>query len=380
MPLFSFSSLITPSTRAQMLESLLSIANTIGLTVTAWQSGQPVRTVLTTVSQKLSDLTQVAVEITRGGFGDLLSSDEWADQWAYSGYNVERVVAEPATTDSYELTNASATQYDLDPGELIVAHNVTGKTYRNTQAISILANDTTVIEIAADEVGTASNAAPGAIETLVTTYDGVTGTNPEACLGADKEATPALVTRARAKFSSLSPAGPKNAYDYVARSPDLSPTSTPITRTNTVADPTTGEVSTYLATATGSPSGGDVAIVQTAFDEKVEPWCTKSTAVASADLTIPVTYTAWVSGTNLTQAQLETIFATALAAYFAALPIGGVIVDAGGTVYKDSLSQVIGQATPGVVRVTISAPAADVSVNPNEVPVLGTVTPTVNIL
>jgi hypothetical protein len=378
----SLAEILTPEDRDSVLETLLAVAASLSAPTTSWQEGAPILTLLTTASQKLADLTVVAVEIAKGGFGDLLPSDEWADIWALSRFNVTRIAATQAS-GLVDLTNTSLSNYTLAIGELIVAHAVTGKTYRNTTAITILATvGLANVPIAADEPGTESNAAPGTITTVVSTLVGVGCTNPLSFVGTDKETTPALVTRARAKLGALSPNGPKDAYNYVATTPELSPgLSTPITRTRTIANELTGEVSVYLATSSGAPIAGDVAIVQAAIDTYAEPWGVTATAIAATPNVIAVTYQAWITGSQLTAAQIQTAIGTALAEWFSTLDLGGYVIPPDtGAVYVDALEQVIGQATPGILRVIVSVPAADVALTPNEVAVLGVITPTITIL
>jgi hypothetical protein len=375
---FSLSDLLKPASRDDMMTMLLEIATSLGLPTTAWQSGSVVRTILLLVAQKLSDLSNVNVEITSGGFGDFVS-DAQAPLWAKETFNVDIVLAEPAT-GLINVTNSSASPYDSNPGELIVAHNVTGKTYRNQALIHIPASGSlNDIAIASDETGTGADAAPGTITVLVSNQIGVVPTNPLAVLGSDLETTPHLVARARTKLGSLSPMGAKDAYNFVATS--LSATSTPITRTKVVADITTGDITVYLATANGAPSGGDVAIVQGQIDALAEPWCADATAVGATNHAIAVTYQAWVQGTSLTVPQIETLIANALATYMSAAPIGGYVVPPGtGQIFVEELSRVIHDATVGVVKVVVSLPASDVTLAANEVPTLGVVTPTVTLL
>ncbi len=374
--------ILTPSTSDEMLALLLAIAAELDAPTTAWQPGNPILTMMSTAAEMLATLSGVAVDIAKGGFGDLLPSDDWADIWAVSRFNVTRVAATSAT-GLVNLTNATVTQHDLDPGELIVAHATTGKIYRNTQAISILASTgLNNVAIAADEPGIASNAAPGTITTVVSGGTGVGSTNPLSVLGTDKETTLALVTRARAKLGALSPNGPKDAYNYVVTTPELTPgLSTPITRTRTVASETTGDVSVYLATASGAPSGGDVTIAQDAIDTYAEPWGVTATAIAATPSVVAITYQAWISGSQLTSAQIQTAIESALATWFSTLSIGGYVIPPDtGAVYVSSLEQVIGQSTPGILRVVVSVPAADVVLTANEVATLGTITPTITLL
>lgn len=376
---FSLSDLITPVSQADAMNTLLSIASTIGLPTTSWQSGNPIRTMLATVAQKVSDLSLVATQMTRGGFGDLVSTDAWADAWSQSIYNVTRIPATQAT-GAVDVVNASATTYNLNAGELIVSHSVTGATYRNVAAVTLTANTTTTaIPILADTAGTGSNAAPAFVTVMVSTQNGLSCNNPLSIIGADKETTPLLVTRARRKLGSLSPNGPKDAYNYVATS--LTTVSAPITRTNTVGSATTGIVTCYIANGAGAPSAADVALVQSAFDNFATPWAVTATAVAASPFVIPVTYQVYTKGATLTPAQMQTAISSALVAFFASLKIGGdVIPPDTGAVYLDAIQTAIANAAPGIRRVVLTAPSATVALTPNQVAVLGTLTGTITAL
>ncbi len=378
----SLPSLLTPVTKDEVLEILLALSASLGAPSTAWQPGNPILTLLQTVAQKLADLSVVTSDIAKGGFGDLLPSDEWADLWAESRFNVTRV---PATAASglVNLTNSSTTQYDLDPGQLIIAHATTGKTYRNTAIISVLASvGLDNVAVSADEPGIASNAAPNTITTVVSGGNGIGCTNPLSFVGTDRETTVALVPRARKKLGALSPNGPKDAYDFVVTNPELTVgLSTPITRTNTVTSPTTGDISVYCATAAGAPSGGDIAIAQAAIEAYAEPWGANATAIAATPQTVNITYQVWTKNSQLTSAQITSAIATALAAWFASLDIGGYVISPDtGAIYIDALQQVIGTAAPGIIRVAITVPAGTTVVGANNVAVLGTLTPTVTAL
>lgn len=373
--------LITPEERDDVVATLLAVAALFDAPTTSWQEGDPILTQIMTAAQKMADLSVLATEITKGGFGELLPSDAWADRWALSRFNVTRVPAEEATGLVTFTCSALAAGTTYAPGEIIIAHATTGKTYRNTANVVIVPSTTVTAQtIAADEVGTASNAAPNAITVMVSSIVGVTVTNPASVLGADQETTPALVTRARKKLGALSPNGPKDIYEYVATTPEFSATATPITRTRTVLDEATGDLNVYLATASGAPIAGDVTIVQAAFDTTAEPWGANASAIAATEQTQAVTYHSWVQGSNLTAAQIETLQATALAEFFATLAIGGdVLPPDTGDLYVETLQQIIGAAVPGTRRVVVSVPAATVAITANKVFVLGTVTPTTTL-
>lgn len=381
-------SLITPATRDEMLETLLAIAALLDAPTTSWIEGDPTLTQFMTFGQKCADLSQVSVEIAKGGFGDLLPSDGWADIWALSRFKVTRIPATEATGAVDLVCDATAAGDTYDPGEIIIAHITTHKTYRNRDVVVVVPSTTIAdVPFVADEPGIASNAAPATLTVMVSSLIGVTSSNPESLVGTDKETTPKLVERARSSLGSFSPNGPKDAYNYVATTPflpdgtELSNTSTPITRTRTVVDEATGELAVYLATAAGAPTAPDVAIVQTAIDAYAEPWGTTATAIASTEVVQAVTYQTWVKDSQLTAAQLEASIGVALALYFSLLDLGGDVVPPDdGRLYVEALEQVIGHAAVGITRVIVSVPAAAVVLAPNEVAVLGTITPTVTLL
>jgi hypothetical protein len=387
----SLQDLVTPKTRDDVVADELTTATSEGLQTTTWQVGSVIRTVLVIVAQSVSDLSTVIIEPIKGGFGDLLSSLPWATVWAKGQFNVDAITALPAT-GAITITNPTSKAYQQAAGELIVAHSVTGKTYRNVATVTIPASSTvTDVQISSEGVGTSNNAAPGFVTVLVgPSMDGVTITNPLAVLGADDETVSALVTRSRESLGALSPNGPKDAYNYVAKTPALSPTATPITKAVTFLDAGSGDVAVYLATADGSPVPSDVAIVQTGIDTYAEPWGTDAFAVAADNVAIDVTYTVWVKTTSLTTAQITSAIATALSVFFSGTetnPIGGIVTPpATGFVYADSLIVAITTATLsngttlGIVRADLTLPTADVAIAKNQVAVLGTVTAAVNFL
>ncbi len=376
------SDLITPEDQAEVLATLLATSALLGAPTTSWQEGAPILTMLSTAAQKMADYTTLATEITKGGFGELLPSDAWADRWALSRFDVTRVPASPATTLATFTCAASAAALTYAAGQIIVAHTTTNATYRNTVPVTLGPSLTVAgMAIAADVPGIVGSAAPGTITVMVSALIGVTVTNPASALGSDAETTPALVKRARSKLGALSPNGAKDAYNFIATSPDFSVTSEPITRTSTVGSPTSPAISVYLATATGAPTGGDVAIVQAAIDAGPEPWGATATAVAATPHVIAITYQSWIKGSQLTTAQIEAAQALALATFFSTLDLGGYVIPPDtGDVYVETIAQVIASAVVGTQRVVVSLPAAAVALAPNEVATLGTILPTTTLL
>ncbi len=286
-----FASLIATIARTDVLSTLLSVATTLGLDVTAWQPLQPGRTMLATVSQKVADLTATISLAVQGGFLDYAATGTvtytdangnvitvpvtpeggpgWLDVLASSVYNVSNGaggtgrIAATYAGGPLTFTNTSGSSYGpYAAGTFHVACSATGKTYTNTSALTIGTGTTSGQGFAADVAGAASTASPGQIDTLVTPLLGVSVTNPASLTGADAEKNVALAARCRSKLASISPNGPGAAYDYFARTMliSLSPLS-PVTRSKGVINTATGTRTTYVASANGAvPGAAQIAI------------------------------------------------------------------------------------------------------------------------
>lgn len=387
MAMLSLSELFRAETRDEVMSTLLAGASDLLLKITSWQPGQPVRTVLVTIAQKFSDRDKQWIEIAKGGLLDY-ATGPWLSLLAWSLYRVTRKQAKAATSGTLGFRIQVGSDPVNEPaGQLIFAHSVTGKTYRNVEPVNFTPMSEGPIAIVADELGTASDAAPNMITVMVTSVPGVTCYNPAAVLGADEETDEDIRARCRAKLGSLSPNGPKEAYHFVATTPyfedgtPCAPTVVPITRTKVSLDIVTGLVTLYIASADGAVSPTDVAIVDDALDVWCTPWLTASQAVAAPQLVVPITYQVWVSGSSLTVDQIKNEIADALISYFRKVPIGGYVIENDpGRIIVGMLENAITNAVEGIVKVVVSSPASDLEPGENVVSVLGVLTPTVTVL
>lgn len=371
-----------------ILQDILDVADDLLLKVTSWQAGQPIRSALVYVSQKISQVQTQNREAIAGGLLDYAAGD-WMTLLALSLYRVTRNPALFGSVDNFSYQNNGPDDAVFAAGDLVVAHNVSGATYRNQDDITIAPGTTkTDITIVADVAGADSSAGPDTITELVSVKVGGVVTNPTALLGTDAESDADLATRCRLKLGSLSPNGPKEAYDFVVRTPyfdDGTPcclTSVPFMRSNVVLDVDNGALSVYCATAVGAPTDDDVAIADAAIDKWATPWLTNATALAAEEVNIPVSYEVWIAASNLTVAQQEAKIVAQLATYFKTTPVGGnrIEPDDDGVMYQDGLIVQISTSLPGVIRARVIAPSDDTTLEPNQVPVLGTVTPIVHVV
>lgn len=380
--MLSLNDLITPLTKEQVQASIYDVLGIVGVNTTTWKPGAVVRTMIAGTSIVIAGFSSLTAAIARSGFLELAEGD-WLTLVARHVYAVER---EEATFAEGEitLTNAGGGSFTLDPDDLVVSNPTTGKSYRNTLPFSLGALATITIPIRAIETGSASTSSPNTITEVETTLLGVTCTNAAAVVGRDAEQDPALRARCSEKLGALSPNGPWDAYSYAARNakrPDG--TSIGVTRVKISKDGF-GNVTVYCATASGAVTGSisnpatDLGIVDSEIQQKAAPLAVTANAASASPLSIPITYSVWMRNTSgLTTQQIADSISAKLTAFMAGQPIGGNVIGADpGKVFHDAIRTTIGSARPEIFHVVVTAPAADVVLTLNQVPVLGTLTAT----
>lgn len=373
----SVASLFAVRTRAQLLALALEVAEDIGLPVTSWQTGDPTRSNYVYLAGALETLETIAVDFIKGGFIGEATGDQLTLA-AKQERNVDRVEATYAST-TLTLTNASGANYPLEPGDVIAKSTTSDKTYTSTSGGTLAPLGSLTIDIVADEAGAASSAAIGEIDDLVTTLLGVTCSNPVAAVGLDEETDESVRERCDDKLAAFSAAGPRDVYNYVARTPELTGIDT-ITRARTIHDSDTGEVTVYIADADGAVSGGDVTAVQAAVVEWAAPLCITPTVVSASAVSVPVTYELWIyESVNKTEAEITEAIDDALDLLFASRPIGGDIKAPAttGKLWAALIRGTIRNVFPTeTIDVVVTAPAGDTALAIDEVATKGTVTVT----
>lgn len=382
MPAPSLASLLVQQTKATIYAAGLALATTLGLPVTSWQPGDPTRSLYYLEAEILELLEQVVVGYIQSGFLDY-ATGMWLTILAKQVFNVD--VPDATYAETLEtLTNSGGGIYSIEPGDLTFKASSTGKTYHNTTGGTLAGSGGTLsLSVIADEAGSASSAGSGDIDTMVTTLLGVTCTNPAAAVGTDVQDPSVTIQQCRDKLGSLSPDGPASAYAYVARNQALTGIQT-VTRARVYPDSDTGDVLVYIAGPSGAVSSGDVTAVQNAIQQWATPLCITPTVASANNVGVNVTYTIWIyKSVNQTTTQIEAAILSALEALFEARPIGGDIIPPAttGALYVTLLESAIRGVFPNqTFRVQVTAPSGDTALMNGDVPVLGTVTPTVNII
>ena len=386
---YTLSELTTPLTADEVEQAIYSAVEARGAKTTAWKPGAVVRTIIAGVAIVLAAFSQLTAKVASAGFLEL-STESWLTLVARYVFGVERISATFAT-GTVTLTNTSGSSYSGGAADLIVQNSTTGATYRSTESWSLDAsggaNDEIDVAVKAVEAGSDSTSSAGEIDELVTTLSGVTVTNAAAVVGTDEETDAALRTRCLERTGALSPNGPADAYRYVARNAvDADGDAIGVTRvaTEAVGD---GSINVWVATASGAVTGTasntatDLGAIADAIYENAEPLGIEAVVASATDLTVNVTYELWIyTSAGLTETAVETLVESALEDLFENTPIGGHYVDPDRYMYQDDIISTIDAVRPEIFHVEVTTPAADVAVDSDEVPVLGTVTATVNLV
>lgn len=362
------SSLMVAETASRVLSRGLAIASALGLPVTSWRVGDPTRTSFEYLAEILAARESIAVEHVKASWLSTAEGD-WLTLLAREVYGVERVSATYAAP-SVTLTNSGGGYYPIEPGDITVRSTATGQTYHNTSGGTLSAGTTITLDFVADAPGSSSSVAADDIDELVTTLLGVSIVGSGAAVGTDEQLDEPLRAQCRATLGALSPSGPRDAYEYVARAPDLTGT-TEVTRATSSEDSVTGDVQLYVAGAAGAVSAGAVSAVADAVEQWTRP-LTVTATVASATA-VPVTVAATVRGSGIPATYADDAEA-AVVALLGSVRIGGLLARSAIVSELHRLLVDAGVASPSV---TLSSPAADVTLGEGEVPTLGSFAATV---
>lgn len=356
-------SLIIRQTASEFYAAALELAELVGLPVTTWRTGDPTRTMLRADADAFETLDGVQAELAASAFLPT-ATGSWLTLRAADVYGVARQEATFATAN-VTLENAGGGLFELAPGGLIVKNSVTGATFSNQETVTIqpLAPET-VVSVVAQEAGVGGSSGGDEIDTIVSpALTGVSITSATAAIGADEQSDEDLRAQCLATLGSLSPAGPADAYEYVAGNADLTGVSG-VTRRKATGDNATGTVIVYVATATAALDSPSVAAIQDAVDIWATPLAIVATVQSGTAQTIDVEL-------NLTPnlPSMQAVVESAVAEYFASVDFGGVIApDA-----IASAARVAIVAAGGTVTIVECAEPALQTLDEDEFPVLGEV-------
>lgn len=381
----TLSQVLSVASVAQWEAQLLSYANGLGLTTTAWQAGGIARTIFAVFARALNSEDQVTFDIAAGGFLGTAAvitpegGPGWLDLVAQYNFAVTR---EPATQGSstVTITNTGAPIGPLPVGTYHLQAS-SGNTYRNSTVIT-LGTGATVMPILCDQFAVTDGAAT--VMTPITTYSGVTSsTLTTAAVGSAAETNANLIQRCKLKLAALAPKlGGQSSYKYFVLTttetgyPSLSGV---ITRCRVVADAVTGLVRVFIATSSGTPAGGDVTALQTYLDAVATPDGETMTVIGATAVPVIVAMNVWCPVAD--SVQVVTDVAAAIGNFFAQLPIGGETTEAlfAGVSFNE-LEDFVAREVPYLRTQTTTLNGGTVSVPLNVSEIATTVAPVVTYI
>jgi phage-related baseplate assembly protein len=374
---FSLADLFSVTTKARVYAKALQIATALGLPVTSWRAGDPTRSVYHVIAEEIEARDITASSYAKSGFLDS-ATGEWLTILADQVFNVQREAA-TAVASTLRLVNTEGGVYSWDAGDLVFRSSVNGKTYHNTTAgtLSAVAEEIDVGFIA-DEEGADSSLAADELDELVTAMPGVEILSSDAGNANDEEDDAPLRERCRASTGALSPNGPADAYRYVAVTAALTG-NTETTRAYVEANSGTGAVTVYCAGAAGGVSGTALTAVDTAIARYCTPLCITATIESAVEATQNVTVSVVLSSSvGVAEAEAESAVETAIENAMNVYPVGGI----NGYFYTDAVRAAVFSAygLTNTVQITVTTPAADVALDPDEVIVPGTLSVSVTFI
>jgi Baseplate J-like protein len=320
----SIEELTTPVTSDQQLETFLSILETTGLKPRSWREGGSLRTILRIVASTFAAFSSLQAGFIRGAFLEL-SEGVWLTLLAFYVYGVTRREATFATGE-VTLTNSGGGNYTFAAGQLRVFNPTTKKAYTNVNAFTLAPLATQKTSIVAAELGSASSSPAGAISDLETQYDGVSVTNEDPVVGLDAATDPELRQLCRDKRAGRSVYGPRGAYAYAVRSTTRADgTPANINRLSISPSSSTGIVTIYIASPTGAPDAGDIALVLDSVNKLARADTATASVLPAVTHAIARTLTVWAEKRpGLSASDLESMVAAKLLSLNATYPIGGI--------------------------------------------------------
>jgi phage-related baseplate assembly protein len=367
--LLSAAALLVKQTADEILAASLELAAAVGLPVTSWRVGDPTRTQLRTQARKLESLDAIRLEYARSSFLETATGDMLTLR-ASDVYNAPRE-EETFATPTITVDNTGGGYYEIDARGFVFTSSATGATYVNQSTVTIDSLETGVeILLIAEVGGSAGSAAVDEIDEIVSpALDGIEIQGNTASLGVDEQSDEDVKDQCTASLGALSPDGPADAYEFVARNSELTGIDG-ITRAYSDGDTADGTVTVFVGTATAAVGGASITAIQAAVDVWAQPLCTDATVASMTPVIENMTFTI-TPASPAAQDAVE----TALEAYFAEWDYD----DAGGLLARDALAAVVRAAvlsfsgSPPYTVVT-TVPASDQAYDTDEFPVRGTVT------
>jgi phage-related baseplate assembly protein len=346
-------SLLAPLTSVQVRASMVSALVTLGIPADQWKQGGSLSTMLTVTATTLAGFTTLFSQAVGAGFLETAAGN-WLTLLAYYVYGVSRPSATFAS-GNLTLTNTGGGVYTYAAGQAIFADSSTGAQYTNAVSFSLGANTSTTFAVTAKIAGSAQSAAPGALDTVVTTMLFVTCSNLAAVVGQDAMLDAPLRALCQAALGAMSVRGPRTAYEY-AIAVALNPvTGAPVNVNRSIVTSAshTGVVNVVVASPAGAVTSDDLTGVENSIEAIARPDAVTVNVSSATTVPYDVAIVVWVTATpGLSAPPVIAAVAQALVAYFANVaPIGGFVHDSANGIWATGLEGVVSASYPGIYAV-----------------------------
>jgi|GEM_PF-1477047 len=338
-PPVAITALLAPMTAAIAQQVIVDSLVSMGVRADLWPKEDAAYSVIVSVAALFSSAFNATVlPAIRAGWLPT-ATGPWLTWVAYYMYGVVRTEATFAT-GTVKLTNGGGGSYSYAPFAVTFQKSSTKTTYTNLDAISLAPGPgpTQTINVQATVAGTGSNAAPGEINTIVTTMLGVTCTNLVPVLGIDQQGDQALQQECWDAIAANSPFGPRQAFAYAIETAKNSVTESPVNINRWTISPSShdGTVTIYVASPSGAADPNDVTGVTTNIEAIARPECVTVTVASATTVADTDVLTVYVRSTpGLVAATVQAAIAASLTTLFrgdnGSNPIGGNSADGGAT-------------------------------------------------
>ena len=366
--------LLAETTADDLLETMLSAAEALGLPARSWRIGGALRVTYKVCASVFSGQNTIARELAMASFLPL-SSGGWLTLLARHMYGVERITATFATGE-VTLTNTGANFYTFNADEIKFKNPDTGKVYSYSGTSETMnPGESKIFSVRAVEQGSESSTSAGTVTDFETTYLGLVVNNTDPILGGDAETDDELRARCLAKLGTLSLLGPSSAYSYAVTSatrPDGS--AVDINRHSVKNDSLTGIVTVTVASPSGTPDPLDVGYVEDSIDLWARQDIVSVTVQAASTVTAARTVTIWArASVGVSATVIQEAADAALTAAIISYPIGGLSKPptVGSYLYEDFIKSAMMGSHAAIYEIDGLGP--DIALLSNEI---GEITPT----
>lgn len=347
MSIPSIGELLTAQTSDEVFAVFVQALVNLGVPANKWRRGGVASSMLRVVAITFAGFTSLMVAALSAQFLPYASGN-WLTLLAYYVYGVTRTPATFAST-SCVLTNDGGGVYSYSIGQFTVKDSVTGVTFTNQALFSLAAagaNPTTAtVAFEATVLGSAGNANPGDIDTLVTSALGVSVTNPGPAIGIDQQSDSDLQAECTDSLAARNVRNPRNAYEWAVTTATNSVTGAPvaINRVQVSAPGATyvsgvpltppaagapGTVTVWCASPSGPASSTDLAGAAQAIEQGVRAEGVDVNVLSATPVNYQRTLNAYARALpGLTAASLQSSAETAIAVLFSNYKVGGLATD-----------------------------------------------------